>query len=46
MLVIFGILAGGEIAGVTGMFLSIPALALARLGYYRLSARVRAVETR
>jgi predicted PurR-regulated permease PerM len=46
MLVIFGILAGGEVAGITGMFLSIPALALARLGYHRLTARVRTVETR
>jgi predicted PurR-regulated permease PerM len=45
LLVIFGILAGGEIAGVTGMFLSIPALALARLGYHRLSAKVRPVDT-
>jgi predicted PurR-regulated permease PerM len=46
LLVIFGILAGNEIAGVTGMFLSIPALALARLAYHRLNARVRTVETR
>ena len=37
LLVIFGILAGGEMAGVTGIFLSIPVLALARLGYHRLS---------
>jgi predicted PurR-regulated permease PerM len=37
LLVIFGILAGEEIAGITGIFLSIPMLALARLGYHRLS---------
>ncbi len=37
LLVIFGILAGGEIGGVTGIFLSIPVLALARLGYHRFS---------
>ena len=37
LLVIFGILAGEEIAGITGIFLSIPLLALARLGYHRFS---------
>ena len=37
LLVIFGVLAGGEIGGVTGIFLSIPVLALARLGYHRFS---------
>src|SRR3569833_2476357 len=31
MLVIFGVLAGAEIAGVAGVFLSIPVLALLRL---------------
>ena len=33
MLVIFGVFAGAEIAGVAGVFLSIPALALARLAF-------------
>ena len=37
LLVIFGVLAGGEIGGVTGIFLSIPVLALARLAYHRFS---------
>lgn len=37
MLVIFGVFAGAEIGGVAGVFLSIPALALARLLLLRLS---------
>lgn len=36
LMVIFGVLAGGEIGGATGIFLSIPALALIRLLYHRL----------
>ena len=39
LLVIFGILAGGEIGGIAGIFLSIPILAMARLGYYGLVRR-------
>jgi predicted PurR-regulated permease PerM len=35
LLVIFGVFAGEEIAGVRGVFLSIPALAVLRLLYYR-----------
>jgi predicted PurR-regulated permease PerM len=37
LMVIFGVLAGGEIGGVAGIFLSIPALALIRLFYHRLN---------
>lgn len=36
LLVIFGVFAGGEIGGVAGIFLSIPALALLRLLYHHL----------
>jgi predicted PurR-regulated permease PerM len=36
LMVIFGVFAGGEIGGVAGIFLSVPALALLRLLYYRL----------
>lgn len=36
LMIIFGVLAGGEIGGVAGVFLSIPALALIRLFYHRL----------
>ena len=35
-LVIFGVLAGGELAGITGMFLSIPVLASLRVLWQRL----------
>jgi predicted PurR-regulated permease PerM len=35
-LVIFGVLAGGEIAGVAGMFLSVPIIAVARIVWRRL----------
>src|SRR5512132_2408551 len=35
-LVIVGVLAGGEIAGVTGMFLSVPVIAAARIVWRRL----------
>jgi predicted PurR-regulated permease PerM len=36
MMVIFGVIAGGEIGGVAGIFLSVPALALLRLLYHRM----------
>jgi predicted PurR-regulated permease PerM len=36
LLVIFGVFAGEEIAGVQGVFLSVPVLALLRLLYFRL----------
>jgi predicted PurR-regulated permease PerM len=36
LLVIFGVFAGGEIAGVAGIFLSVPILALLRLLYHRM----------
>jgi predicted PurR-regulated permease PerM len=36
LMIVFGVLAGGEIGGVAGVFLSIPALALIRLFYRRL----------
>lgn len=42
LLVIFGILAGAELAGVAGMFLSIPAMAAVRILVRRGAARVRA----
>ena len=35
-LVIFGVLAGGEIAGVAGMFLSVPVIAAVRIVWRRL----------
>lgn len=34
--VIFGVFAGGEIAGIAGAFLSVPVLALLRIGYRRM----------
>jgi predicted PurR-regulated permease PerM len=37
-LVIFGVLAGGEIAGVAGMFLSVPVMAAVRIVWRRLQA--------
>ena len=45
LLVIFGVFAGGEIGGVTGIFLSVPVLALIRLMYHRF-ARSRRIQTR
>jgi predicted PurR-regulated permease PerM len=36
LMIIMGVLAGGEIGGVAGIFLSIPVLALIRLFYHRL----------
>lgn len=36
LMIIFGVLAGGEIGGIAGIFLSIPALALIRLLYHRV----------
>jgi predicted PurR-regulated permease PerM len=38
LLVIFGVMAGGELAGVAGAFLSIPVIALFRLLYHRMNA--------
>jgi predicted PurR-regulated permease PerM len=35
LMIILGVLAGGEIGGVAGIFLSVPALALIRLLYHR-----------
>ena len=43
LLVIFGVLAGGSIAGVAGSFLSVPVLAALRIVYQQLSADRRAV---
>jgi predicted PurR-regulated permease PerM len=36
LMIIFGVFAGGEIGGVAGIFLSVPALALLRLLYHRM----------
>lgn len=36
LMIILGVLAGGEIGGVAGIFLSVPVLALIRLFYHRL----------
>jgi predicted PurR-regulated permease PerM len=48
LLIIFGVLAGGEIGGMAGVFLSMPILALIRLLYHQLKKvrakrRVRAI---
>ncbi len=43
MLVLFGVLAGDQIAGVLGMFLSVPLLAILRVVFVRLR-RARALE--
>ncbi len=43
MLVLFGVLAGEQIAGVLGMFLSVPVLAILRVMFVRLR-RVRALD--
>ncbi len=47
LLIIFGALAGGQIGGVAGIFLSVPLLALARLLYHHLKKmrRVRPLQT-
>jgi predicted PurR-regulated permease PerM len=39
LLVMFGIFAGGDIGGVSGILLSVPILALMRLAYYELRRR-------
>jgi len=39
MMVMLGVLAGGELGGVAGIFLSVPTLALLRLLYHRLRKR-------
>lgn len=44
LLVMFGVFAGGEIGGVAGTFLSVPALALIRILYRRLAKSRRAAE--
>lgn len=36
LMIIFGVLAGGEIGGIAGIFLSVPALALIRLLYHSI----------
>ena len=41
LLVIFGVIAGGELAGVPGIFLSVPVIALIRLLYHRTN-KIRA----
>jgi predicted PurR-regulated permease PerM len=43
LLVLFGVLAGDQIAGVTGMFLSVPVLAILRVMFVRLR-RARAAD--
>ena len=43
MLVLFGVLAGDQIAGVLGMFLSVPLLAILRVMFVRLR-RVRVLD--
>lgn len=45
LLVILGVIAGGEIGGVAGTFLSVPVLALIRLLYHHLSRRRRVRRT-
>ena len=48
LLVLFGVFAGGELAGIAGTFLSIPVLALARIIFMHLrrsSMRARLTET-
>jgi predicted PurR-regulated permease PerM len=44
LLVMFGVFAGGEIAGVPGSFLSVPILAMARILYLRLEKAHKAAE--
>ena len=39
LLVIFGVMAGGELAGIAGSFLSVPVLAIARIVYRQFRAR-------
>jgi len=36
LVVLFGVFAGAEIAGIAGTFLSVPVLALARIVYLRI----------
>jgi predicted PurR-regulated permease PerM len=36
LLVLFGVFAGAEVAGIAGTFLSVPVLAMARIVYYRI----------
>lgn len=44
LLVIFGVMAGGEIAGVPGAFLAVLVLAIARIVYRQLQTRIRSPE--
>ncbi len=47
LLVLFGVFAGAEIAGIPGAFLSVPALALVRIIYKRIrTQRVAAARRR
>jgi predicted PurR-regulated permease PerM len=39
-MVIFGILAGGQIAGIPGIFLSVPVLAILRIIYRQLKKKL------
>ena len=45
VLVLFGVLAGEQIAGVIGMFLSVPVIAMLRVVYFRLQARTLKTES-
>jgi predicted PurR-regulated permease PerM len=46
LLVLFGVFAGAEIAGIPGTFLSVPVLAMARIVYLRIrKARRARIET-
>ena len=40
VMVIFGILAGGQIAGIPGIFLSVPVLAILRIVYRQLKKKL------
>jgi predicted PurR-regulated permease PerM len=41
-MVLFGVLAGGKIAGIAGTFLSVPVLAMVRILYLRIRKAQRA----
>jgi predicted PurR-regulated permease PerM len=44
LLVIFGVFAGGEVAGIAGTFLSVPVIALVRILFVRISKAKRAAQ--
>jgi len=44
LLVLFGVFAGAEVAGIPGAFLSVPVLALVRILYFRMR-KARAART-